>query len=189
MIYCAGEIESFPFAKSIGVGLVQSAINLTHSIYRDKPDEIIFIGTCGSYDRNQKLLEIFETQSASNIELSFLEKKSYTPLDNFICLEKQNVSHETLLNQNQKIVNCSNYISTDESLAQIMVKLGILYENMEFFSILQVAKNFEIPAFGIFCVTNHIHKDSQKEFFSNHNEAKKRLENYIKENYREKFYV
>ncbi|MDA3969234.1 phosphorylase family protein [Helicobacter ibis] len=176
MIYCAGNIESFAFAKPIGVGLVNSAINLVRSIMHDKPEEIVFIGSCGAYDNSAKLLDIFESQSASNIELSFLTSDSYTPTDNYITLE--NVSHETkeLLN----IVNCSNYISTNQNLAQKLFKMGIRYENMEFFSILSVAKEFSIPALGIFCITNHIHKDSHKEFLNNHKQAMKNLEEYIR---------
>ncbi|WDL69924.1 purine-nucleoside phosphorylase [Helicobacter winghamensis] len=187
MIYCAGKIENFAFAKSIGVGLIDSAIHLTRSILHDKPDEIVFVGTCGSYSSNQPLLEIFETTSACNIELSFLQGQSYTPLDNFLT----NVSRETMTKDSnpltqdftkmQKIINSSNYISTDSKLAEKMVKLGILYENMEFFSVLQVAQAFELPAIGIFCSTNYIHKDAQKEFFANHKTAMQKLESYIKD--------
>ena len=74
MIYCAGKIETFSFAKSIGVGLIESAMNLTRSVLYDKPDEIVFVGTCGAYTDSIPLLEIFESQSAANIELSFLKQ-------------------------------------------------------------------------------------------------------------------
>lgn len=176
MIYCAGKMESFTFAKSIGVGLVESAINLTQSVLFDKPDEIVFIGTCGSYSTAIPLLEVFESYGASNVELSFLEDKSYTPLDNILT----NVSRETILNAEQKIVNSSNYISTDSNLAQKMLKLGIAYENMEFFSILKVANHFNLPAIGIFCSTNYIHKNAREEFLSNHKAAMQKLESYVK---------
>ena len=180
MIYCAGNTEFFSFAKPIGVGLVNSAIGLTSSIYKDNPSEIIFVGTCGCYDSSRNLLEVFESQSASNIELSFLQQQSYTPLDNLITLE--NVSHETLLKSQQiNIVNSSNYISTDSSIAKSLLKLGILYENMEFFSILQIAKHFNLPALGIFCSTNHIHQESRKEFLANQESAIKILKAHLSE--------
>ena len=183
MIYCAGKIESFAFAKSIGVGLVESAINLTQSVLFDKPDEIVFVGTCGSYSTAIPLLEVFESYGASNIELSFLEDKSYTPLDN-ILTNLATVSRETILNPHsnatQKIVNSSNYISTDSTLAQKMLKLGIAYENMEFFSVLKVANHFNLPAIGIFCSTNYIHKNAREEFLSNHKAAMQKLESYVK---------
>lgn len=176
MICCAGKIENFSFAKSIGVGLIESAINLTQCIFYEKPSEIVFVGTCGCYDDSKSLLEIFESQSATNIELSFLQNNSYTPLDN--CISLENVSHETLT---KNIVNSSNYITTNKELAQKFIKLGILYENMEFFSVLQVARTYQIPALGVFCSTNHIHKEAQKEFFSNHKIAMNKLEEYIRD--------
>ncbi len=175
MIYCAGRIENFSSAKSIGVGLIESAMKLTQLIFYDKPSEIVFVGTCGCYDDSKPLLEIFESQSATNIELSFLQNDSYTPLDN--CISLENVSHETLP---KNIINSSNYITTNANLAQRFTKLGILYENMEFFSVLQVAKHYEIPALGIFCTTNHIHKDTQKEFLTHHKKAMQKLEEYIR---------
>ncbi len=180
MFYCAGDIETFSFAKPIGIGLIQSSIQLTYSIYKDKPNEIIFIGTCGCYDDSKSLLEVFESKSASNIELSFLQQQSYTPLDNCITLES--VSHETLSQSTpHKIINSSNYISTDNQLTKNLLKFGIAYENMEFFSILQVAKYFNLPALGIFCSTNHIHKESHQEFLANHKIAVKKIESYVKD--------
>lgn len=178
MIYCAGGIENFPFAKQLGIGLINSSISLTKSIMYDRPDEIVFIGTCGAYDDNVDIFTIFETQSATNIELSLLNEDSYTPIDNYISLE--DVSHETNISTAKNIVNCSNYISTNNVLANKLLKLGIKYENMEFYSILSVAKYFNIPALGIFCVTNHTHKESQKEFFNNHKQAMKKLGEYIR---------
>ena len=71
MICCAGKIANFSFAKSIGVGLIESAINLTQCIFYETPSEIVFVVTCGCYDDSKPLLEIFEYQSETNIELSF----------------------------------------------------------------------------------------------------------------------
>lgn len=170
MFYCAGRNETFTFAKSIGVGLVECSMGLTQSILRDNPSELIFVGTCGAYSKDTPLLEVFSSNSAAQIELSFLEHKSYTPLDNIITLESSTP---------QKVVNSSNYISLNETLAQKLVLLGILYENMEFFAFLQVAKFYELPAFGIFCVTNHIHKNAQEEFLSNHSLALHKLKEYV----------
>ena len=49
MIICAGGNENFPFAKAIGIGLIESAINLTRICLEFQPKEIIFIVTCGLY--------------------------------------------------------------------------------------------------------------------------------------------
>ena len=42
MIVCAGKNETFDFASPIGVGLIESSINLTKLILFDKPDFLLF---------------------------------------------------------------------------------------------------------------------------------------------------
>lgn len=49
MILCAGNNESFSFATPIGVGLIESTINLSRLCLFDKPEFILFIGSAGSY--------------------------------------------------------------------------------------------------------------------------------------------
>jgi len=179
-IISAGNQETFNFATPIGIGLINSAINLTRLCLFDKPDYIIFIGTAGSYGDKQ-IFDIIQTQSASNIEQCFLNKKCYSPIDNIISFAKD-VSRET-------IINSSNYITTDEEIAKKYLKLNIQAENMEFYSVMSVAKEFEIPTIGIFVITNFCHKEAHKEYLSNIKKAKELLittlieKNIIKEKY------
>lgn len=71
MIICAGEKEQFPFAISMGIGLIDVAMNLTQYCMVKRPPFILFVGTAGSYGKHQ-LFDIIESQSATNIENSFL---------------------------------------------------------------------------------------------------------------------
>ncbi|MGX3010327.1 phosphorylase family protein [Helicobacter sp. 23-1044] len=196
MFICARG-ENFNFAKDIGVGLVESAIELTAIILRENPQYLVFIGSAGAYSKDIKLLDIFVSNSATQIESSFSKGESYTPLDNKIEI----VSYETLGESNGKnlganfganlaaildsrpraIVNSSNYICTDEILAHKMTNAGILLENMEFFSVLKVADYFKIPALGIFCITNHCDKDAHKNFIALHKDAHKKLEAFARD--------
>lgn len=171
MIICAGRNETFSFAQAMGVGLIESAINLTRQCLFDKPEFILFVGTAGSYG-NYNIFDIVESKRAANLELSFLSNDSYTPLDNVLESENKMVRNDT-------VVNSSNYISTNYELSKKYNDYGIGIENMEFFSILQVAREFEIPVAGIFIVTNYTNKDAHKEFLANHNEAMKRLTDYL----------
>lgn len=190
MFICARG-ENFSFAKDIGVGLVESAIELTALILRENPQYLIFIGSAGAYDKSVNLLDIFVSNSATQIESSFSKDESYTPLDNKIEI----VSYETLQNQsadscsnpninlktildshNFAIVNSSNYICTDEIFAGKISRAGIILENMEFFAILKVADYFKIPALGIFCVTNYCDKNAHSDFLANHKKAQDLLE-------------
>jgi nucleoside phosphorylase len=173
MIVCAGDSENFGFAYPIGIGLIDSTINLTRLCLFDKPKHIIFIGSAGSYG-NYDIFDIVESTSASNIELSFLNNDAYTPVDNVVKLdEKLNI-------KNQTIVNSSNYISTNENLTKEYLQYGIGIENMEFFSVMRIAQEFEIPVAGIFVITNYTNKNAHQDFIKNHQKAKDILVEYIK---------
>ena len=94
MILCAGRNETFDFAKPIGVGLVESAANLTQLIIEEKPAFLLFVGTAGSYGR-YKIFDIVQSHKASNIELGFLNNHCYTPLTSHIETTPPHVSRGT----------------------------------------------------------------------------------------------
>ena len=173
MIICAGRNETFPFATSIGVGLIESTINLTRICLFDKPDYILFVGSAGSYGEHN-ILDIVQSRSASNIELSFLNDDSYTPLDNVLKSENKMVKDET-------IVNSSNYISTNETLTKNFKQYGVGIENMEFFALMSVAKEFDIDIAGIFVVTNYTNEKAHQDFKANHKEALDKLIQFLEE--------
>ncbi|RXJ57981.1 purine-nucleoside phosphorylase [Candidatus Marinarcus aquaticus] len=171
MIICAGRNETFKFATPMGVGLIESAINLTRQCLFDKPEFLLFIGTAGSYGK-YKPFDIVESTSAANIELSFLNSDCYTPLDNVL-------NSENRLVQNQTIVNSSNYISTNFELSKKFNDYNIGIENMEFYSLLSVAKEFDINIAGIFIITNYTNENAHEEFLKNHSDAMEKLTQYL----------
>ena len=174
MFVCAGDSEQFDFATPIGIGMVDSAIRLTQLCLTEKPESLIFVGTAGSYGR-KAIFEIVESHVATNIENGFFNKRTYTPIDHFVSMIGD-VSRETL-------INSSNYITTDTNSAEQYLANNIDLENMEFYAVLKVAKKFGIPAKGIFIVTNYCNPDAHKDFIANHEKAKQRLDDYIKEHH------
>ncbi len=171
MIICAGNSENFEFAVPMGVGLVETAMNLTRLCLFDKPEFILFVGTAGSYG-NHKIFDISESKTATNIELAFLQKKAYTPLDNVVSTQTDGTK--------DILVNSSNYISTDAELVKKFLNFGVEIENMEFFSVLRIAQEFDIPAGGVFCVTNYCNENAHADFLKNHDEAKDLLTEHVK---------
>jgi len=176
MIICAGNSENFSFATPMGVGLIETAMNLTRLCLFDKPEFLLFVGTAGSYG-DAKIFEIIESKTAANIELAFLEKNAYTPLENVISTNTTN--------KQGIIVNSSNYISTNAELTKKFLSFGVGIENMEFFSVLAVAKKFDIPAGGVFCITNYTNENAHADFLANHAKAKELLEEHVKRRIKE----
>ena len=171
MFICAGKSEQFDFAVPVGIGLIEVTMNLTKLCLSQKPEFLLFVGSAGSYGE-KKIFDIVESKTACNIENSFFNAGAYTPLDNMISTA-EDVSRET-------IINSSNYITTDESVAKHYLSKNIHLENMEYFAVLKVAEAFGIPAAGIFIVTNYCNKNAHKDFMANHKEAMERLTRYIK---------
>jgi len=50
---------------------------------------------------------------------------------------------------------------------------------MEFFSVMRVAQEFNIPAGGIFCITNFCNADAHEAFRSNQAKAMQLLVDYL----------
>ena len=170
MFICAGENETFEFAKPMGIGLIDMSINLTKLCMVNPPEFIFFVGSAGSYGEH-KIFDIVESKTATNIENSFFNAKAYTPIDNMVSTS-DNVSRET-------VVNSSNYITTDETLSPYYLKNNIGLENMEYFAVIKVAQHFNIPVAGAFVVTNYCNTNAHRDFIDNHKEAMARLTAYI----------
>ena len=175
MIVCAGRTEYFDFAHPIGVGLIEAAMNLTQLALLNRPEFLLFVGTAGSYGKHE-IFEIIESRGATQIEHCFWTKGCYTPLDNVITSEGLFIEHQTLLNS-------SNYITTDPKLWPLYHKHNITAENMEFYALLQVAKEHNIPAGGIFIVTNQCDENAHKAYRTNLKPALQKLQNYIREKF------
>ena len=171
MIVCAGDIEQFDFATPIGIGMVNTAINLTRLCLLNPPEFVLFVGTAGSYG-NHQIFDIVESRTAANVENGFFTHGAYTPLDNIISTA-DDVSRET-------IINSSNYITTDPTLSAHYLKQNIELENMEFFAVLKVAQELQIPAGGVFVVTNNCDRDAHQTFISNHKEAMEKMSVYMR---------
>ena len=172
MFICAGESETFDFAKPMGIGMVDMAMNLSRYLENEKPPFLMFVGSAGSYGKHN-VFDIVQSKTATNIENGFFNAKAYTPMDNMISVA-EDVSRET-------IVNSSNYITTDRNLSKHYLAKGISLENMEFFAVLRVAKEFNIPVAGLFIVTNYCNENAHRDFMTNHKEAMARLTAYVKE--------
>ena len=176
MIICAGNNETFPFAQPTGVGLIETAMNLTRLCMFDKPEFLLFVGSAGSYG-DAKIFDIIESKTASNIELAFLSNDAYTPLDNVVSTNETNIK--------DVVVNSSNYISTNAEVTKNFLKLGVGIENMEFFAVLKIAQEFNIPAGGVFCITNYTNSNAHEDFLANHEKAKELLTIHVKKRIKE----
>ena len=159
MLISSGNKEVFKGATPIGIGLIEASINLSKICLFDKPEFLLFFGSAGSYGKYD-IFDVVESSSSANVELSFLNDDSYTPIDN-AC------DNEINFCKNETIVNSSNYITTNFELSKKYNDYGMGIENMEFFAIMMVAKVFEIPVGGVFVVSNFCDKNAHNDYHKN----------------------
>lgn len=170
----------------------------------NKVDKIIFIGTCGLYQKgdekglntvnlsengkikenlgaknlaseNQKPLQLLEIYESAHCFNVEASKLTNAFYSPVECEINLNVSYET------KKCNSSNYICTDENVAARFADLGLELENMESFAVLSLAKRFGISATCFLCATNFCDKNAHQSFLQNHAQAKKNLERFLQE--------
>ncbi len=156
MIVCAGRTEAFSFVRAIGVGLIESAYNLSLIFKSEKPSTVLFVGSCGSYGK-LGVFDSFYSESAFQVESAYCLGEAYTPLESKII---SNVSHET-------IVNSSNYITSSKRASEKFLALGADAENMEFFSVLWAAREAGVSAKGFFVMTNYCFENAKEEYAKN----------------------
>jgi len=169
---CAGKIESIKGALPIGVGLFDALVNLNEIITKNSVKEMVFIGSAGSYGRDN-IFDIVESCMASQVEYPYLNDDSYTPLQNILL---ENVSCETKM-----VVNSSNYITSSKKISDKFLHNGYDLENMEFYSVMFLAKRYGIKAKGIFVVTNYCDENAHKDFIANQKKANEIMESIIEQ--------
>lgn len=186
------------------VGIMDEQSVASELSVANKPDKIIFIGTCGLYQKgdkkglnavnlsengkikenlgaknlaseNQKPLKLLEIYESAHCFNVEASKLTNAFYSPAECEINLNVSYET------KKCNSSNYICTDENVAARFADLGLELENMESFAVLSVAKRFGISATCFLCATNFCDKNAHQSFLQNHAQAKKNLEHFLQE--------
>ena len=56
---------------------------------------------------------------------------------------------------------------------------------MEFYSVLKIAQEFNVPAGGVFCITNYTDTNAHEDFIKNHAKAKELLTFHVKHRIKE----
>ncbi len=62
-----------------GVGALTAAVNTSRMIAKHQPDRVLFIGTCGAYDKRLEISDLLCASEAVAISLDELEGRAYRP--------------------------------------------------------------------------------------------------------------
>lgn len=181
LFVCAGAIEILETALPAGVGSI-SGVNLTKFLMQNPNfSSVIFLGSAGAYDFSLPPLTPALTAVSAQIEPSFLQQKSYSPILQELLPDEKNTKNFQFFTQiyghisphfpqilKNPATNSSNFITIDENLSREFVRRKILLENMEFFFVQKAANACNLPCLGVLCVSNFCNFFAHQNFIENH---------------------
>jgi len=153
-----------------GVGGIYASLTLQERILKQNKnpvEEVIFIGSCGSYKRKSEDMQIAMSHHFTNVEYASIQKLSKIPdLYSYAITTEQGSfskylsSHITTVNG---ITNSTGSISLIEWPADCIAD----FENMEAFFLAACCNRHKIPFSSFMPVTNTVCKQGSEQWLKN----------------------
>ena len=170
----------------LGVGYLEAARNLEKVILdlesqEKKIDEIVFLGTCGSYRKNLEIGDIVQIQRSRLLLIGKLDEKAYVPqkYEDFILRVLK--SGDEL--KTAECMSSMEITNDDITAAKIYKDVGkeFLVENMELYGVAHVAEKHKIACFSLMAVANYNNIFANREWENNQEEVSDKLCKFLNE--------
>ena len=162
-------VSSDALVAPLGIGYLEAALELTRILNeRNDIDEIIFLGTCGSYNSELKIGDVVAVSSVQLLERGEVLGLAYKV--------REGISFESGLEGVPCL--CSLEITNSSELSmQILKHYGFesAVENMELYGVARVASERGIKWSARLGVTNHTNIEAHQDWLSNHQDLSQKL--------------
>ncbi len=140
-----------------GVGMVNTAVNLTKELVNNNYDLVINMGIAGSFNSLIKVGDVVEVEEDILSEIGFEDGNSFSEFTDInIQNSYKNQSRTSLKKVNSITVNTVH--GNEESIAEIKTRLNPDIESMEGAAVLKVCQEFNIPCMQIRSISNKVEK-------------------------------
>ncbi|MFZ1572479.1 MAG: hypothetical protein WAT89_07050 [Candidatus Kapaibacterium sp.] len=167
-----------------GVGLVNSAIGTAKAIQQKNPEKVIFIGSCGSY--NKDFIQEYDFVIGESIKIAssdlLLGNMRVPALIQSEFKTNENLNNQLLdfyrITNNLKKVNIATTFGITESekvAKEFENYFSCEVENLEAYSVAQTCIEFNIPFSIILGVTNIVDKNGGTNWYKNYKNVLKEL--------------
>jgi futalosine hydrolase len=140
-----------------GVGMVNTSIQLTKELMRNKYDLVINMGVAGSFSDAIKIGNVVEVVEDSFSELGFENGVEFEQFSDFELATKYSVEGKTDL-QKVKGITVNTVHGNEGYISEIVNRLNPDVESMEGAAIFKVCKEFAIPCVQIRAISNKVEK-------------------------------
>lgn len=140
-----------------GVGMVNSAIKLTKELIKTNYDLVINMGVAGSFCDELKNGDVVEVIEDCFSEVGFEDGDLFSEISDFDLKTRYQVDARTPLKK-VKAITVNTVHGNDDSISEIIERLGPNIESMEGASVFKVCEEFNVSCVQIRSVSNKVEK-------------------------------
>ena len=146
-----------------GVGIVNTAINLTKELNNNDYDLIINIGVAGCFSDEIKIGDVVEVVEDYFPEIGFEDGESFSEFSDFDIKMKYNVQGKTSLRK-VKGITVNTVHGSENSIHSIVERLHPDIESMEGATVFKVCKEMKIHCIQIRSISNKVEKRNKEKW-------------------------
>ncbi|MBT5858647.1 MAG: futalosine hydrolase [Flavobacteriales bacterium] len=138
-----------------GVGMVNTAINLTKELVENEYDIVVNIGVSGSFSSDILIGDVVEVVEDSFSEIGFENGVSFSEFSELNVKTSYEINGKTTLRK-VKSITVNTVHGNEKSIDEIVKTLNPDIESMEGAAVFQVCKKFKIPCVQIRSISNKV---------------------------------
>ena len=138
-----------------GVGMVNTAINLTKELVENEYDLVVNMGVSGSFSSDILIGDVVEVVEDNFSEIGFENGVSFSEFSELNVKTSYEIKGETTLRK-VKSITVNTVHGNEKSIDKIVKRLNPDIESMEGSAVFQVCKKFKIPCLQIRSISNKV---------------------------------
>mgnify|MGYP001194787213 FL=1 len=146
-----------------GVGMVNTAINLTKELNNNDCDLVINMGVAGCFLDEIKIGDVVEVVEDCFSEIGFEDGESYSEFSDFEIKTEYKVEEKTRLRK-VKGITVNTVHGNENSINNIVERLHPDIESMEGAAVFKVCEEMKIPCIQIRSVSNKVEKRNKESW-------------------------
>jgi futalosine hydrolase len=146
-----------------GVGMVNTAINLTKELLKNDYDLVINMGVAGSFSEDISLGEVVEVIDERFSEIGFEDGNRFKEFTGLNICNSYKVEGKTNLKK-VKSITVNTVHGNENSIQEIVKRLNPDVESMEGAAVFQVCENFGVPCVQIRSISNKVEKRNKADW-------------------------
>ena len=147
-------VRNFPVLIT-GVGMVNTAINLTKELIKSDYDLVINMGIAGSFSDDVKIGDVVEVVEDTFSEIGFEDGDKFSEFTDFSIKTSYSVKSKTNLRK-AKGITINTVHGKEDSITEIVNRINSDIETMEGASVFKVCEELDVSYMQIRAISNNV---------------------------------